>query len=298
MERKKSPTIVKESGRSPEKGGQLVKARGAAKGKSSGADKSRLSSVANAIRVTRAFTDDEYEMGISELSKRLGLAKSTVHRHAATLLEAEFLEQNKETGKYRLGMVLFELGALVRRKMDVANEARPQLRSLMETTGETVQLAIFDHLSVLYINKMESRQAVRMSSAVGSRAPAYCTSVGKVLLAEQPEDVIKKVIDAGLVRYSPRTITDPRALMDELARVRTGGYAVDDEEMEVGLRCVAAPIRMHDGRVVAAIGVAAPIQRMNKKIMQTCTPMVVASADAISRRLGYLPSRARLHRAV
>lgn len=296
MERKKNTRLTPAA--DPDGGKAVAKGKPGRTGRPSSAGKARLSSVANAIRVTKAFTDDEYEMGISDLSKRLGLAKSTVHRHAATLVEAEFLEQNKETGKYRLGMVLFELGALVRRKMDVANEARPQLRSLMEMTGETVQLAIFDHLSVLYINKMESRQAVRMSSAVGSRAPAYCTSVGKVLLAHQPDEVIKRVVQAGLERFSPKTITTASVLAAELERVRAGGYAVDDEEMEVGLRCVAAPIRNHSGAVIAAIGVAAPIQRMNKKNMQTCTPMVVAAADTISRRLGYLPARTRLHRAV
>jgi DNA-binding IclR family transcriptional regulator len=250
----------------------------------------RLSSVANSIRLTKAFSENEYEMGISALAARLGLAKSTVHRLATTLVEYDILEQNRETGKYRLGLALFELGTLVRRKMDTASESRAQMYSLAEMTGETVQLAVFDHLSVLYIRILESRQAVRMSTIAGSRAPAHCTSVGKVLLAHQPPELVKQVIEQGLKRFTTNTITDPAVLGEELTAIRAKGYAIDDEEIEVGLRCVAAPIRNHTGRVIAAISVAAPVQRMTKQNVQTTAPTVVAAADAISRRLGYLPS--------
>ena len=250
----------------------------------------RLSSVANAIRLTKAFSENEYEMGISALAARLGLAKSTVHRLATTLVEYDILEQNRETGKYRLGLALFELGTLVRRKMDAASASQAEITSLAESTGETVQLALLDHLSVLYIRIRESRQQVRMSSSLGSRAPAHCTSVGKALLAHQPAEIVKQVIDAGLKRYTVNTITEPEALLAELAGIRAKGFAVDDEEIEVGLRCVAAPIRDHSGHVVAAISVAAPVQRMSKRNVQTTVPNVVAAAEAISRRLGFLPS--------
>ena len=250
----------------------------------------RLSSVANSIRLTKAFSEDEYEMGISALAIRLGLAKSTVHRLATTLVEYDILEQNRETGKYRLGLALFELGTLVRRKMDTASESRAQMYSLAEMTGETVQLAVLDHQSVLYIRILESRQAVRMSTIAGSRAPAHCTSVGKILLAHQLPEVVREIVDNGLKRYTVNTITDPAVLAEELAAIRAKGFALDDEEIEVGLRCVAAPIRNHSGRVIAAISVAAPVQRMTKKNVQSTIPTVVAAADAISRRLGYLPS--------
>jgi DNA-binding IclR family transcriptional regulator len=257
----------------------------------------RLSSVANAIRLTKAFSEQDHEMGISGLAVRLGLAKSTVHRLASTLVEYDILEQNRENGKYRLGLALFELGALVRRKMDAVSESRGQMHSLVESTGETVQLAVLDHLSVLYIRIRESRQAVRMSSSPGSRAPAHCTSVGKVLLAHQPQEVVRQVIDGGLKRYTENTITSPDALAEELAAIRARGYAIDDEEIEVGLRCVAAPIRDHTGQVTAAISVAAPVQRMSKKTLQTTAPSVMAAADLISRRLGYLPTLAGAHMA-
>jgi DNA-binding IclR family transcriptional regulator len=138
----------------------------------------------------------------------------------------------------------------------------------------------------------ESRQAVRMSTGLGSRAPAHCTSVGKALLAFQPAELVQQVIDNGLKRYTEHTITEPAALLTELALVRQKGYALDDEEIEVGLRCVAAPIRDHTGQVTAAISVAAPVQRMSKKQVQQTIPSVVAAAETISRRLGYLPALA------
>jgi DNA-binding IclR family transcriptional regulator len=255
----------------------------------------RLSSVANAIRLTKAFSEHEHEMGISALAGRLGLAKSTVHRLATTLVEYDILEQNRESGKYRLGLALFELGTLVRRKMDIVTESRQHMHSLLETTGETVQLAVLDHLSVLYIRILESRQAVRMSSTVGARAAAHSTSVGKVLLAYQPPEIVKQVVENGLQRFTPNTLTTPEALQEVLGEIRTRGYAIDDEEGEVGLRGVAAPIHDHTGLVAAAISVSAPVQRMTKRNLQTTVPIVVGAAEGISRRLGYLPSLAGAH---
>ena len=251
------------------------------------AAKARLSSVANSIRLLTSFSGDEDELGITTLAGRLRLAKSTVHRLAATLTSAGFLEQNSETGRYRLGVALFELGALVRRRMDVANEARPKLRELLEKTGETVQLGIVDHFSVLYVYEMESPRAIRMAAAVGGRAPLHCTAVGKVLLAFQPPEYVKDVIQQGLTAYTPRTVTRRDALLEMLDEIRLREHAVDDEESESGLRAIAAPVRNHTGSVIAAVGVAAPVQRMSKKMMQTCVPGVIATAGAVSARLGY-----------
>lgn len=254
--------------------------------------KARLSSVANAIRLVKAFTEDEYEIGISNLSRRLGLGKSTVHRLASTLIEADFLEKNPDTGAYRLGLALFELGALVRRKMDVANEARPFLKALMEKTGETVHLAVLDHASVLYINTIASRQAIRMSSTVGARVPSHSSSEGKVLLAQRSAEFIESVIAVGLTSRTPKTIVKAQALRDELATVRQRGYAFDDEETEVGLRSLAAPIRSHSGQTIAAISIAGPTQRVSKRILQGYVPDVVTAASAISQRLGHAPTPA------
>src|SRR5215212_6515972 len=184
------------------------------------AARARLSSVANSLRLLTSFSGEQNELGITTLANRLGLAKSTVHRLAATLTAAGFLEQNRDNGKYRLGMALFELGALVRRRMDVANEGRPKLRELLEKTGETVQMGVVDHLSVLYVYEMESPHAIRMAAAVGGRAPLHCTAVGKVLLAYQPPDSVKELAERGLTSYTANTITKRDALVAMLKEVR------------------------------------------------------------------------------
>lgn len=253
--------------------------------------KTRLSSVANAIRLIKAFSDEEYEIGISNLGKQLALPKSTVHRLASTLIDAGLLEQNSDSGKYRLGLALFELGALVRRRMDFSTEAKPQLMLLREKTGETVHLAILDHESIVYINYLESRQSIRMSSDVGLRKPAFCTAEGKALLAFQPPEVVERLIDAGLHAVTPNTIVDPAVLRKDLAAVRARGYAIDDEESDLGMRCIAAPVRDHTGNVIAATSVGGPAQRLTKKVLVSFAPEVIGAANAISQRLGNRPVR-------
>jgi IclR family KDG regulon transcriptional repressor len=253
--------------------------------------KTRLSSVANALRLMKAFSDDDSEIGISALAQRLGLAKSTVHRLAATLITEGMLEQDRETGKYRLGLAVFELGALVRRKMDVTAEARPFLKALRDQTGETIHLAVLDHASVLYINKMESRQAIRMSSNIGGRAPAYCTSDGKALLAFQPDEFVSGMMKDALPARTPNTITDLKALRRDLAVIRARGYAVDNEESELGMRSVAAPIRTHSGAVIASLSIAGPTHRVSKKTLIAYAREVVRATDSISQRLGYQLAR-------
>ncbi|TRZ56770.1 MAG: IclR family transcriptional regulator [Rhodocyclaceae bacterium] len=254
--------------------------------------KTRLSSVANAIRLVKVFSDDEYEIGITDLGKRLMLPKSTVHRLASTLIDAGMLEQNAETGKYRLGLVLFELGSLVRRKMDFSSEAKPFLMELREKTGETVHLAILDQTSIVYINSLESKQAVRMTLDVGVRKPAYATAAGKVMLAFQSAETLKRFLAAGLEERTAKTIVDPQAFLQELAAIRARGYATADEENELGVRSLAAPVRDHSGNVIAATSIAGPAQRLTKKVLASFAPDVIAAAAAISGRLGFQPSRA------
>lgn len=258
--------------------------------------KTRLSSVANAIRLIKVFSDDRYEIGISDLGKRLQLPKSTVHRLASTLVESGMLEQNADSGKYRLGLVVFELGSLVRRKMDFSTEAKSFLMELREKTGETVHLAILDHASIVYINSLESKQAIRMTLEVGMRKPAYSTAAGKVMLAFQTEETLEHLFAEGFKEMTANTIVDPEAFRQELALIRVRGYAIADEENELGVRSLAAPVRDHFGVVVAAASIAGPSHRLTKKILTSFIPDVVNAADAISGRLGYRPLRtARSH---
>jgi len=255
--------------------------------RSSNNGSSRLSSVATALLLLKAFSEEEVELGISDLAKRLGVAKSTVHRLAVTLVSEGMLEQNPDSGKYRLGIGLFRLGSLVRRRMTVSNEARPLLRDLREKVNETVHLAVLDGSDIMYVYNLESTQAIRSRSDVGVRKPAYCTAEGQAILAFQPAEVVARVIRDGLKARTPQTITDGGALQKVLDGVRQRGCAIEDEESELGMRCIAAPIRNDAGEVVAAIGIAGPVSRLSKKALAGFTPYVIDTAAAISARLGY-----------
>ena len=247
----------------------------------------RLSSVGTAIQLLKAFSEEQVDIGISELSRRLGVAKSTVHRLAATLAAEGLLEQDRETEKYRLGIALFRLGALVRRRMDVSSQGRPYLYQLREKTNETVHLAILDGCEIMYVYNLESTQAIRMRSDLGVRKPAYCTAEGQAILAFQSEAVVDAVIVQGLVPRTPQTITDAAKLIKALALVRQRGCAIEDEESEIGMRGISAPIRNDAGEVVAAVGLAGPVTRLSKKAITTFIPHVIETADLVSRRLGY-----------
>jgi DNA-binding IclR family transcriptional regulator len=247
----------------------------------------RLSSVATAIALLKAFSEDEVDIGVSTLARRLGIAKSTVHRLATTLVSEGMLEQNPDNGKYRLGIALFGLGALVRRRMDVSTEAKPYLFSLRETTGETVHLAILDKAEIMYVYNLESMQAIRMRSDIGIRKPATCTAEGLAMLAFQPPAVIDDIVARGLKARTAKTNIDPQRFRAALAEVRERGYAVEDEESEAGMRSLAAPVRNGAGEVVAAVGVAGPVQRLPDEALASFAPHVLRTAEAISVRLGY-----------
>ena len=177
----------------------------------------------------KAFSEEQVEIGISDLAKRLGVAKSTVHRLAVTLVAEGMLEQNPDTGKYRLGIALFRLGSLVRRRMIVSNEARPLLRELREKVNETVHLAVLDGSEIMYVFNLESTQAIRMRSDVGVRKPAYCTAEGQAILAFQPRRRGRARGPRGPAARTPQTITDAdrrcgrcwRACASAAARSRT-----------------------------------------------------------------------------
>jgi DNA-binding IclR family transcriptional regulator len=247
----------------------------------------RLSSVASAVALLKAFSENEVELGISALAKRLGVAKSTAHRLAATLVAEGLLEQDRDNGKYRLGIALFRLGALVRQRMDVSSEAKSFLYDLRETTAESVHLAILDGVEIMYVYNLESTQAIRMRSDIGVRKPAYCTAEGQAMLAFQPPAAVEAVIAAGLAPRTPQTITDPERLNEALADIRRRGCAIEDEESEIGMRAIAAPIRDDAGAVIAAVGVAGPVTRLSKRTISAFAPHVIETAAAISRRLGY-----------
>ncbi len=249
----------------------------------------RLSSVTSALLVMKAFSAEEAEIGISSLAKRLGLAKSTVHRLAVTLAAEGFLEQNPDTGRYRLGLSLFTLGALARRRMDVSNVSRPLLGVLRDKFQEAATLAILSGESVMFLHNLESGQAIGIRAHIGDLKPAFCTAEGRVLLAFSPPAVLAEVLKQGLLPRTAKTLTQAAALKAAIAEVRALGYAIDDEESEAGMRCVAAPVRDISGKVIAAVGLAGPTQRLTKKDLRAMAPEVVATGEAVSFRLGWRP---------
>jgi IclR family KDG regulon transcriptional repressor len=247
----------------------------------------RLSSVASAIRLLKAFSEHEVDIGISDLARRLGIAKSTVHRLATTLVSEGLLEQDRNNGKYRLGVALFRLGVLVRRRMDVSNEARPYIYDLRAKINESVHLAIRDGTEIMYVYNLESTHAIRMRSDLGVRKPVYCTAEGQAILAFQPQEVIDDVIAAGLKPLTPNTITSAEKFQKALGLVRQRGCAIEDEESEIGMVCVAAPIRDDSGAVAAAIGIAGPVTRLSRKAVTAVIPHLIETADLVSSRLGF-----------
>lgn len=251
----------------------------------------RLSSVSGALRMLKLFTAEEPELGITAMAARLDVAKSTAHRLASTLLAEGYLEQNPVDGRYRLGLLLFALGTLVRRRMDVSEQAVPYLHELGTRTGETVHLALLHGTEILYLRNIDSSHAIRPRSYLGVRMPAYCTSEGRALLAFSPTTVVASVL--GQTQLQPRTshtLTDKDKLARLLSRVRETGYAIDDEESEDGMRGVAAPIFDAGGAVVAAVGVVGPVPRLPMQKLRDVGHLVIQTALQISAQLGYLPA--------
>ena len=251
---------------------------------------SRLSSVTTALLVLKAFSVEEPEQGISAIAKKLGLAKSTVHRLAVPPASEGFLEQNAQNGRYRLGLTVFELGTQVRQRMDVSSQSLPLLSQLRDQTQEAVHLAVLSQTSIMYLYNLEGSRAIGIRSHIGARKPAFCTAEGRVLLAFESPDMVEAALAEDRRPRTPKTVTDLRKLRQILAEVRHAGYAIDDEESEADARSVAAPVRDATGKVIAAVGLAGPTRRLTKKELRTLLPMVLATADAVSQRLGYRAS--------
>ena len=247
----------------------------------------RLSSVTAALRLLKEFSAEEPEFGITALSKRTGLAKSTVHRLATTLVAEGFLEQNTSDDRYRLGLTLFSLGTLVRLRMDVSRQALAHLDVLRDQTSETVHLAVLEQSDIMYLYNLDSPQAIRTRSYLGMRKPAFCTSEGRAILAFSPAPLIQRVLHEPLQARTSKTTIDIRELLKTLSAVREKGYALDDEESEEGMRGISAPIRDASGAVVAAVGIAGPAQRLTKTSLRHFIPHVTQAAQNISARLGH-----------
>lgn len=247
-----------------------------------------IQSVARSLKILRYIANNRNYAALTAISAGVGLSNSTTHGLVATLRQHGFVEQDPETGKYSLGLALFELGQTVERHMDLPSIVRPFFRQLSAKYGETLHLAVLAEGEVVYIEKIDSLHSVRMISQVGFRNPAYCTGLGKVLLAGLPAKDLEAFFKARiLVRYTPATITDPGLLREHLAAIRKNGYGLDEEEIEIGLRCVAAPIKNHTGNTVAAISISIPSNRLSPDTLPQIIADMKEVAREISHRLGY-----------
>jgi len=242
-----------------------------------------------AAGILEALAEQESDRSLLELSERLGLHKSTVHRLLMVLERHRLVEKSASSGRYGLGLRLFELGQKAIGRLGLADRARPHLERLAAAVGETAHLCVLDDAGVLYLAKVEPSRTVRVPSTVGRRNPAHCTAVGKTLLAALASEEVDRILStAGLPAFTPNTIVSAAALKRELDTVRARGYAVDDEEIEEGLLCIGAPVR-DSSHVVASISIAGPKFRVPPRKVPTLAARVVAAADELSTELGYRP---------
>ena len=253
-------------------------------------DKYLINSVLRATQILDTFSLEKTSFTHAELSKTLDINKAAVTRLLHTLEHAGFLEKDHSTGGYSLTVKLFRIGSVYLSKVDIHTAAMPHLTELAAQYKETAHLAVLNGYEAFFIDRVESGQSIRMKSLVGSKLPAYCTAIGKVLLAHQDNDFLNQFIKSvELKRYTSTTITDLKLLKKHLNKVKTQGYAIDDVEHEPELKSTAAPLKEHTGKVVAAISIAGPAYRMqDDKLFKKIIKSVVETADRISQKLGYI----------
>jgi IclR family transcriptional regulator, pca regulon regulatory protein len=250
-------------------------------------------SLERGLAILSAFRTGRPLLGVSDLAREIGLSRSTTHRYIATLAGLGYLQQDPATRKYRLGPRVLDLGFSAINSMDLRELAAPHLQALSDETGHTVNMAVLDGVDIVYIERCRtSRQGQReidLNLHIGSRLPAYCTSMGKVLLANLQPDALRDVLkQTEFVRRGPNTLTARSELLAELDRVRESGLAVNNEELAYGLRSVAAPVRSPTGDVVAAINLAVHRSMVSfDALLARLGPPLQRTADEISARIGY-----------
>lgn len=226
-------------------------------------------------------------LGLLDLSTRLSLHKSTVHRLLTSLIHLGYVKQDIETNKYRLTFKVVEIANKMMDKLDILEVARPHLKRLMEQTGETVHLVQLDGSEAVYIDKVEAYQnSVRMVSKVGNHIPLYCSGVGKAIAAQLSENDLKRIWDStNIIRMTPNTILTFADFLEELDQVLLKGYALDNEENEMGVRCIAASLAGNQGNLPYAFSISAPINRMTDEKITQFSYYVLETKQQLSRDL-------------
>ena len=247
-----------------------------------------IKSLAKVMLILECFSRDERGLGLAEIASRTRLPKATTHRLLAALKAIGFIEQPNDGDQYRLGMKLFELGSCVLANMELPREAQPFVDRLAALTGATVHLCVFDGAQAVLIDRRRDDTHPRNTLILLEGAPVHCTSVGKAMLAWQPEQVIERIIRAGLTSFTANTITDGDRLKADLSRIRERGWALDDAEHQPNLRCIAAPIRGGTGQVIAAISVSGTDDFISPDKDDANARLVCGIAGELSRRLGFV----------
>jgi len=247
----------------------------------------KVQSVDRTLDVLESLASRRGATGISELSGLVGLHVSTVHRLLATLVDRGYVRQDPESSRYHLGSRIFTLASAADVHLDLRLVARPYLERLMRGSGETANLVTESDNEVVYLDQVASMHLVKMFTSPGMRAPLYCTGTGKAMLAFKPEAEAKPILAGPFERRTANTLVTTDALENEMARIRKRGVAIDDEEMEEGVRCIAVPIFDRRGDVAGAISVSGPTTRMTHERVERLAPVVKTLADELARQLGY-----------
>lgn len=248
--------------------------------------------VTRAFDILELFLDGDGTLSAPEITRKLGLPRTTVHELVTTLAARSYLVPVPgQPGRYRLGVRTYQLGSRYAEQLDLAAEGQQVARSVAETCDETVHVAILEGADVIYIAKVDSTHAVRMVSAAGRRLPAHCTSVGKMLLASLPPDELDARLpgpgDEPLRAMTENSITSPQELREALAGIRERGVAVERRESNPDVSCVAAPVRDGTGKVVAALSISVPMIRWSEERRAELENLAVEGAAELSARLGH-----------
>jgi DNA-binding IclR family transcriptional regulator len=251
-------------------------------------ERSGVQSVERTLDILESLVEFGSEVGLVEISQTVSLPLATVHRLLGTLIRRGYVKQNRQNRKYALGFRALQMGNDMRQRFSLRLEARPFLQRLMERSGESANLAVLDDGEVVYIDQAQSSRILRMFTQLGNRVPSHSTGSGKVMLAfATPETVAGVLRRFGMPKRTSNTITDPLRFAEELERVRKTGYALDDQEHEEGVRCIAVPVRDGSGQVVASLSISGPVTRMDDEQVHGMTTEILECGAKLSARLGF-----------
>lgn len=251
-------------------------------------DKYHIEALERGLRVLEVFSNESPTRSMTEIAEAVGLSKSTAFRFTHTLEQLGYLERDPDTKRYRPGLKVLRLGFTAVNSLALGKIAQPYLKAMSDRCGRSTNMTVRDEDEIVYVARNKTQQILAVDLHLGSRLPVYCTSMGKAQLVDlSPQELRDLLGDGPYPQRGPNTLTTLNALLEELEQVRSQGYAVNDEELESGLRSVAAPIRDHAGQIVAAINISVPTVRVTwRELEEELVPMVLETSQQISSALG------------